>query len=42
MEAGDITLMRGDPRGVTEAIELSRRPMRVIRQNLFWRSRTTP
>jgi Cu+-exporting ATPase len=36
MEAGDITLMRGDPRGVAEAIELSRRAMRVIRQNLFW------
>jgi P-type Cu+ transporter len=36
MEAADITLMRGDPRGVAEAIELSRRTMRVIRQNLFW------
>ena len=36
MEAGGITLMRGDPRGVAEAIELSRRTMRVIRQNLFW------
>ena len=36
MEAGGITLMRGDPRGVAEAIELSRRAMRVIRQNLFW------
>ncbi len=36
MEAGDITLMRGDPRGVAEAIGLSRRAMRVIRQNLFW------
>ncbi len=36
MEAGHITLMRGDPRGVAEAIELSRRAMRVIRQNLFW------
>jgi P-type Cu+ transporter len=36
MEAGDITLMRGDPRGVAEAIDLSRRAMRVIRQNLFW------
>jgi Cu+-exporting ATPase len=36
MEAGAVTLMRGDPRGVAEAIELSRRTMRVIRQNLFW------
>jgi Cu+-exporting ATPase len=36
MEAGAITLMRGDPRGVAEAILLARRTMRVIRQNLFW------
>jgi P-type Cu+ transporter len=36
MEAGDITLMRSDPRGVAEAIDLSRRAMRIIRQNLFW------
>jgi Cu+-exporting ATPase len=36
MEAGDVTLMRGDLRGVAEALELSRRTMRVIRQNLFW------
>jgi len=36
MEAADITLMRGDLLGVVEAIELSRRTMRVIRQNLFW------
>ena len=36
MEAGDVTLMRGDLRGVAEALELSRRSMRVIRQNLFW------
>jgi Cu+-exporting ATPase len=36
MEAGDITLMRGDLNGVVEAIELSRRTVRVIRQNLFW------
>jgi P-type Cu+ transporter len=36
MEAADITLMRGDLLGVAEAIELSRRTMRIIRQNLFW------
>jgi len=36
MEAGDVTLMRDDLRGVPEAIELSRRTMRIIRQNLFW------
>ena len=36
MEAGDITLMRGDPLGVPRAIRLARHTMRVIRQNLFW------
>jgi Cu+-exporting ATPase len=36
MEAGDITLMRGDLNGVADALELARRTMRVIRQNLFW------
>jgi Cu+-exporting ATPase len=36
MEAGDITLMRGNLNGVPEVIELSRRTMRIIRQNLFW------
>jgi Cu+-exporting ATPase len=36
MEASDITLMRGDLRRVAEAMELSRRTMRIIRQNLFW------
>jgi Cu+-exporting ATPase len=36
MEAGGITLMRGDLRSVAEAIDLSRRTMRIIRQNLFW------
>ncbi len=36
MEAAGITLMRGDLQGVPEAIELSRRTMRIIRQNLFW------
>jgi Cu+-exporting ATPase len=36
IEAGGITLMRGNLNGVPDAIELSRRTMRVIRQNLFW------
>jgi Cu+-exporting ATPase len=36
IEAGAVTLMRGDPRGVADAILLARRTMRVIRQNLFW------
>jgi len=36
LEAGDITLMRGDLNGVADAIQLSRRTMRIIHQNLFW------
>ena len=36
MEASDITLIRGDPRGVATAIRLSKATMRTIRQNLFW------
>ncbi|MBF0308968.1 MAG: copper-translocating P-type ATPase [Magnetococcales bacterium] len=36
MEAADITLMGGDPRGVVTAIDLSKATMRNIRQNLFW------
>jgi Cu+-exporting ATPase len=36
MEAGSITLMRGDLLGVVDAVGLSRRSMRIIRQNLFW------
>jgi Cu+-exporting ATPase len=36
MEAAAVTLMREDLRGVAEALELSRRTMRIIRQNLFW------
>ncbi len=36
MEAADITLVGGSLSGVVAAIELARRTMRVIRQNLFW------
>jgi Cu+-exporting ATPase len=36
MEASDITLIKGDLRGVASAIELSMRTIKVIKQNLFW------
>jgi len=36
IEASDITLIKGDLRGVASAIELSKRTIRVIKQNLFW------
>jgi len=36
MHAAGITLMRGDPRAVAEAIDISRRTTAKIRQNLFW------
>ncbi|HWV56754.1 MAG TPA: HAD-IC family P-type ATPase, partial [Longimicrobiales bacterium] len=36
LEASDITLVGAELGGVVTAIELSRRTMRVIRQNLFW------
>jgi Cu+-exporting ATPase len=36
IDAGAVTLMRGDPMGVVTAIRLARRTLRVIRQNLFW------
>jgi len=36
IEASDVTLIRGDLRGVVEAIELSRRTVRTIRMNLFF------
>jgi P-type Cu+ transporter len=36
MEASDVTLIRGDPRGVATAIQLARRTMRTIKVNLFW------
>ncbi len=36
MESADITLMRGDLRGVPNAIKLSAATVRNIKQNLFW------
>lgn len=36
MEAADITLMRGDLRGIPASIKLSKATMRNIKQNLFW------
>jgi Cu+-exporting ATPase len=36
LEACDIALMRSDLTGVVAAIRLSRRAMRIMRQNLFW------
>jgi Cu+-exporting ATPase len=35
-EAGDVVLMRGDLQSAAQAIELSRRTMRTMKQNLFW------
>ena len=36
VEAADVALMRGDLGGVVQAIKLSRRTMRTMKQNLFW------
>ncbi|WP_066907249.1 heavy metal translocating P-type ATPase [Millisia brevis] len=36
IEAADITVVRGDLRGVVDAIRLSRRTLGTIRSNLFW------
>ena len=36
IEAADVVLMSGDPRGVATALDLSSATMRNIRQNLFW------
>ncbi|MFM2106846.1 MAG: hypothetical protein RL338_1878 [Chloroflexota bacterium] len=36
IEASDVTLVGGDPRGVVRALALSRATLRVVRENLFW------
>ena len=36
MQTAGLTLLRGDPRLVAEALQLSRATTRRIRQNLFW------
>jgi P-type Cu+ transporter len=36
VEAGDLTLVGGDPNGVADAVALSRETYATIKQNLFW------
>jgi Cu+-exporting ATPase len=36
MHAAGITLMRGDPQLIADALDISRRTYAKIRQNLFW------
>ncbi|MDZ5713178.1 heavy metal translocating P-type ATPase [Jeotgalibacillus haloalkalitolerans] len=36
MEAADITLIRGDLNSIADAVMMSRKTMKNIRQNLFW------
>jgi len=36
VESADVVLVSGDPGGVVNALEVSRRTMRNIRENLFW------
>ena len=36
IEASDITLMHDDPRGIVDALQLSRRTLGTIKGNLFW------
>jgi len=35
-ESGNIILMKGDPRKIVEAIKLSKKTFKIIKQNLFW------
>jgi P-type Cu+ transporter len=36
MQSADVTLVKGDLRGILRAIRLSRATMRNVKQNLFW------
>jgi P-type E1-E2 ATPase len=36
IETADITLLHGDITKLVQAIKLSKKTMRVIKQNLFW------
>jgi P-type Cu+ transporter len=36
IEAADVTLMRGDVVGVVVAVDLARRTIRIVKQNLVW------
>jgi Cu+-exporting ATPase len=36
MEVAGITLMRGDPRGVADALDVSRRTYATLKRGLFW------
>lgn len=36
MESSDITLMGGNLKGIPTAMKLSRRTMKIIKENLFW------
>ena len=36
IEAADVTLVRGDLRGVVAAVDLARRTIRIVKENLVW------
>ena len=36
MESSDITLMGGNLKGIPTAMKLSKRTMKIIKENLFW------